>query len=335
MISISRVTINDIAKQVGVSANTVSKALNGKPKVSAGLRAEIMRTAQQLGYVKNINAQRLAKKDIRIGVLVNGFDENYYRYTEKGLKKAADFLADRKVIVDIRVIRASADHTEAFSVLRGFLADGCSGVIINDLYDAGLLPLLEEYRRAGIRYAFLNGDIKHSGRSFAMENDYLCAASLAAEVLCLAVDPDKALAVYSLTSPLSPQNKLASAFCEKAADLGRQDVRITENVGALFATENLGGIYVSHASYLEVCRHLRAAYPKERRPKLIVSDLYEESVPYIEDGTITALIYQEPEEQAFLTVVRLCEWIGENKPCADVLTIKPVLIMKSNYKKYL
>ena len=320
---------------MGVSANTVSKALNGKPKISAALRDEIVQTALRLGYVKNVNAQRLAKKAIKIGVFIHGYDENYFRYTEKGLQKAADFLADRKVVVDVRVLRASSDNAAAFSVLRAFLQEGCSGVIINDLYDAGLLPVLEEYRRAGIQYAFLNGDIPNSGRRFAMENDYLCAASLAAEVLCLAADPNKTLAVYSLTNPLSPQNRLAAAFCQTAADLGRRNITVKEDIHALFATENLGGIYVSHASYLEVCRHLRDAYPKETRPKLVVSDLYEESVPFIEDGTITALIYQEPEDQAFLTVVRLFEWISENKPCGDVLTIRPVLIMKSNYKKYL
>ena len=115
--------------------------------------------------------------------------------------------------------------------------------------------------------------------------------------------------------------------------LGRQNICIKETVEALFEVQNLGGIYVSHASYLEVCEFIQKNYPQEACPKLVVSDLYAGSIPYIEDGTITAIIYQEPEEQAFLTVVKLCELISEDKLCDDILTIKPLLIWKSNYQK--
>ena len=335
MVAISRITINDIAKQMGISANTVSKALNGKPKISEELREKVIKTARQMGYEKNINASRLSQKPIKIGVLINGYDANYYCYTEKGLKKAADFLADRKVTVDVRVIKASKANAKAFSILNAFRADGCNGVIINDLFTQELLPILEDYRKAGIKYAFLNGDFKESGRSFAMVNDYHCAAGLAAEILCLAVDPNKSFAVYSPLGFMSPQSELADAFCQKAKALGQQNICIKETTDALFDTENLGGIYVSHASYLEVCKCIQERYPKELRPKLVVSDLYADSIPYIEEGTITAIIYQEPEEQAFLTVEKLYELISEEIPCNDILTIKPLLIMKSNYRKYI
>lgn len=320
---------------MGISANTVSKALNGKPKISEELREKVIETARIMGYEKNINASRLSQKPIKIGVLINGFDENYYRYTEKGLKAAADFLADRKVSVDVRVIKASKDNTKAFSILNSFLDDGCNGVIINDLFVQELSPILEKYQKSGIKYAFLNGDYKESARSFAMVNDYCCAAGLAAEMLCLTVDSNRSLAVYSHLVEGSPQNDLVHEFCQKAKELGRQDIQIKESADALFEAEDLGGIYVSHASYLEVCKLIKEKYPREQRPKLVVSDLYKDSIPYIEDGTITALIYQEPEEQAFSSVVKLYEMISEEKPCEDILTIKPLLIMKSNYKKYL
>ena len=43
----SRVTINDIAKKMNVSANAVSKALNGKAKVSEELRKKLLRQLRQ------------------------------------------------------------------------------------------------------------------------------------------------------------------------------------------------------------------------------------------------------------------------------------------------
>ena len=44
--------MDDIAKKVGVSKGTVSKALNGAPDVSDALRKTILETAVALGYTR-------------------------------------------------------------------------------------------------------------------------------------------------------------------------------------------------------------------------------------------------------------------------------------------
>ena len=70
-------------------------------------------------------------------------------------------------------------------------------------------------------------------------------------------------------------------------------------------------------------------------PKLVVSDLYRDAIPFLENGTITAIIYQNPVKQAFSTVVGLYELISEEKKCDDVMTVVPLIVMRSNYKRYL
>ncbi len=56
-------TLSDIAKSIGISTAAVSMALNGKPGVSAATRAEIVETAERLGYRANQagRALRLAR----------------------------------------------------------------------------------------------------------------------------------------------------------------------------------------------------------------------------------------------------------------------------------
>ena len=44
-------TMRDIARAVGTSAVTVSKALAGRPGMSEGLRTRITETAVKMGYV--------------------------------------------------------------------------------------------------------------------------------------------------------------------------------------------------------------------------------------------------------------------------------------------
>lgn len=58
-------TIKDIAKEVGVSHPTVSKALNQMPGVSEETREKIFAAAKKLNYVPNSAAKRLAKQKNR------------------------------------------------------------------------------------------------------------------------------------------------------------------------------------------------------------------------------------------------------------------------------
>lgn len=55
-------TIYDIARIAGVSANTVSRAINGKAGVKDSTRGRILTIAQDLGYYPNLGAQSLRTK---------------------------------------------------------------------------------------------------------------------------------------------------------------------------------------------------------------------------------------------------------------------------------
>lgn len=57
----ARVTAFDVAQRAGVTQPTVSRALNGSPKVSDETRARVIEAARELGYVINQNATRLRR----------------------------------------------------------------------------------------------------------------------------------------------------------------------------------------------------------------------------------------------------------------------------------
>lgn len=330
-----RITINDIAKRLNVSANTVSKALNGKAKVSEALRQTVLETAAAMGYEKNRNASRLSQKPLHIGVLINGYDENYYRYTQQGLARAAEYLVDKRVTLTVKTVKAQPGDAEALATLRAFLSAGLDGVIVNDVTSPSLLPLLEDFRTAGIRVALLNYDIPKAARSFAVINDHACAAGMAAELLTLGLPCEAQLWVYAhgKTDGVSTQRRLAECFRASAAALGFRNVRVTADEKELFGGSP-AGVYVSHASYLNVCRWAEQL-PADRRPRLVVSDLYEAGVPYLENGTVAAVIDQAPEEQAFRAAVTLYEQIGEGIAPEEILSVTPVVVLKSNCRKYL
>lgn len=73
------VTIKDIARAAGVSHPTVSRALNDDPGVNEETRRKIIKIAEQLNYVPNLAARRLAdRKSNCIGLIWSPYDSLFF-----------------------------------------------------------------------------------------------------------------------------------------------------------------------------------------------------------------------------------------------------------------
>ena len=59
-------TIDDLARTVGVSRTTVSAVLSGKGRISETTRQRILRVMRERQYVPSANAQRLAKGQSKV-----------------------------------------------------------------------------------------------------------------------------------------------------------------------------------------------------------------------------------------------------------------------------
>ncbi len=84
------ITIRDVAARAGVSVNTVSRALNNRPDVSAGTRERVLRVAERLGYTANGVARDLrAKRTSAIGVVVADVANPFFAAVVKGIEEVA------------------------------------------------------------------------------------------------------------------------------------------------------------------------------------------------------------------------------------------------------
>ncbi|TKG65792.1 LacI family DNA-binding transcriptional regulator [Prauserella endophytica] len=74
-----RVTLKDIAKSLGVSVNTVSRALTGKDSVGEDTRARIKAEAERLGYVPNSMARSLVLGSaMTLGLVITNPSNPFY-----------------------------------------------------------------------------------------------------------------------------------------------------------------------------------------------------------------------------------------------------------------
>ncbi len=85
------VTIYDIARDLGISPTTVSRALNNHPAVNANTKKRIFKTADQMGYRSNIFASSLrSKRTNNIGVIVPRLNSPFQSSAIAGMEKVAN-----------------------------------------------------------------------------------------------------------------------------------------------------------------------------------------------------------------------------------------------------
>lgn len=81
-------TIYDIAKELNISAATVSRALNDNHKISAATKKLVLETAAKLNYKQNKVAQALRSgKSNNVGVIVPRIDSNFFASVIRGIEE--------------------------------------------------------------------------------------------------------------------------------------------------------------------------------------------------------------------------------------------------------
>lgn len=83
-----KVTIYDIAKTLGITAATVSRALNNNPKISETTRTLVMETAKKMNYEQNKFALALKSgKSNNVGVVVPFINRNFFSSIIRGIEE--------------------------------------------------------------------------------------------------------------------------------------------------------------------------------------------------------------------------------------------------------
>lgn len=136
----AHVTLSDVAKKVGVSPITISRALRNPQIVSDDLRDVILRTVDEMGYIPNLAARALAGRHNGIvGVITPAL----HQYGFTGLMIGIE---DRFRHTEFTVQYSNTlNHGEGEAgLLKSFLTQKPAGVIIAGAESyRDLLPLIE------------------------------------------------------------------------------------------------------------------------------------------------------------------------------------------------
>lgn len=349
-----RITQKDIARDLGISLITVSRALNGSGYVSEELRKRIFEYAKERAYVPHKASQVLVRNKVRnIAVFSSTLPTYFWGDIRKGVEIAADQIAPFNYSVRYHFI-PEADSVSYFKMVRKELKAGLDGAAFVNQRQYDMKSVFALAEEAGVPYVTFNVDAPESKRICYIGSDYRAGGRLAADFIgkTLRAVPDARVLLISSNEDADRFSKRPDINAERIEGFlsvmeklypdididvryvttklrpGRPDSQIED-----LLREAEGRV---HAAYLLPAFNqvFMEAIDKldYRRATVVLHDIDRSSVHHLETRHLSAVIYQNPVLQGYYTVKTLEHILESRKPVERMKGIEIVhnLILAEN-----
>ena len=342
-----KVGVRELARLARVSIGTVDRALNGRKEISEKTRQRILKLAERHGYQPNLAARALSvqRHPIRIGACIPRHFPVFFDQIRDGILAEAS----RFKHLGVEILYRPTDHlgVREKSVLNSVLASDLRGLIVTPGDPAALAPLINKAEEQhNVRVVCVATDDSLSRRSSWVAVDPRINGMMAAELLSHFLQPGASAAIITGMLKAEDHMRKVEGFSEafpKFCPQGRivqvieghdyDEETYQKTLTFLKGRKKVDGIYVSTAICLPVCRALEET-GNAGKIKVIATDLFLEAVPYFENGTISASIYQRPYQQGQIAVRLLVDHIVRGAPLPDRYLINPSVVLRSNLSMF-
>ncbi len=169
-----RITAEAIAEKLGVSAMTVSRALNGRPNVNRKTREKVLSAARKYGYTPNHIARSLAlRKTETIGVVVPEISHSFFPEVIRGIEDAV-YSAGYHLILTSTAEDVNREQ-DAIMTLQSKRVDG---LLISTAQTVTDHSMYEETIRQGVPIVFFDRVVQNIGATCVSIDDEDCCARI-------------------------------------------------------------------------------------------------------------------------------------------------------------
>lgn len=120
-------TIHDIAKELNITASTVSRALNDNPRISEATKKAVLKVAKRLNYQPNhiAAALRNGRSNI-IGIIVPTADRSFFGSVIRGIEEVA-----KNAHYNVMICQSHDDYESEVSTVEALLNARVDGIIVS------------------------------------------------------------------------------------------------------------------------------------------------------------------------------------------------------------
>lgn len=211
-----RPTINDVAREAGVSRGTVDRVINNKGNVSKKSEEKVLAAIKKLDYIKSPFASALAKKGnrIKIGIIYPDLDHYFWNEVGRGIEEMRE-ASQAKGVEIIKVKTRSYDYREQIEALDSIVNEGVRGVITIANHRNKLDEKIEELYEKGIPVVTVVSDAPDSKRlCYVGINDYKAGVT-AGKLMALYLGKKGRVAVIGVHKSLASMEDRIRGFKDK------------------------------------------------------------------------------------------------------------------------
>ena len=336
------VGIHDIARLAKVSIGTVDRALHGRAGISEGTREKILRIARKVGYTPNPAARALSvrRSTLHVGVCIPEEIHFFYDQMRAGIEDEARRGQSLGVEFIYRPVPKLGENEKR--QVTALLREKLHALVIVPGNPRVVTPLIDRAEASGVRVLCVSTDAPLSRRSTVVCVNPELNGRLAAELMAKFIPPQAEVAIITgmlATEDHCKKTEGCQAGFAAYSAAGRvvavleahesEEESYQKTCELLVREKQLCGIYVNTVNCLPVCRAVHE-HGRSRQLRLITTDLFQQMVPFIENGTIGASVYQDPYRQGRDAIRIVLDHLLEKAVIAPANYLNPAIVLRSN-----
>ena len=165
------ITMKDIARELGISVSTVSRALQDSPRISKERRQAIQQYAREHNFTPNVLAESLRLSRVKpqklIGVIIPNFVHYYFASVLSGIEDKASAMGYR-----LLVATSQESYEREVHICKSFYENKVCGIIVSQAKDTQRYEHFQRLMDAGVPLVFYDRICTGVNASRVVVDDY-------------------------------------------------------------------------------------------------------------------------------------------------------------------
>lgn len=331
------VTMKDIATAAGVSVGTVDRALHNRGRIAPEVKQRILFIAEQLNYQKNMAASSLAtrEKKYKIAVVLHVQQNDFYTDIISGITRAEREINDFGITVEI--YRGNDfDVKEQIQLIDTAISNGASAMAIVPIDHPSVVERLTELYNEKFPVIFLSSVLEKAPCISAVRCNYAKSGFIAAGLVRLiSKSPESVLVFTPSLSMMGHRYRIdgfKKALAQKAPEITLKAIIELPNDSFdsyKIASEKL--MLNSEVNVVVYCGSARAGLKAIQDCGRTIHSVFYDYAPHTKaallENKVDAVILQNPQEQGYLAIMTLFDYLISQKPPKAVIEVENYILI--------